>query len=199
MHIISIILFALTSNIDNFTIGIAYGMKKIKVGIFSNLIVAFISAIGTFISMSIGLLISNLLPVRFSNILGAGILVVIGLWFIKDFFTQKKLAISKDNKLTNLLDNPYGADTNNSGNIDIKESITLAFALTINNLGLGIGASITGLNIQYTTTFTFIFSILTLSLGSLLGNSFLSWLFGRFAPLVSGLIIVVLGIYEMLI
>lgn len=199
MHILSILLFALTSNIDNFTVGLAYGIKKIKVSISSNILIAFISALGTFISMSAGLIISKFIPMDISNILGAGIIVLIGLWFIKDFFTKKNSKVSTDNQLISVLNNPYEADTDNSGYIDIKESITLAFALTINNLGLGIGASITGLNIMYTTLVTFIFSILTISLGSLLGNSYLSKMFGKYAPLISGIIMVLLGVYEMFV
>jgi putative sporulation protein YtaF len=203
MHIFSTLLFALTANIDNFTVGIAYGVKKIKINIFSNMLIAAISSIGTFISMSIGYLISKFIPITISNFLGSIILIGIGLWFIKDFFFKKNIndinSINREydfEKYTEILDNPYKADVDNSGNIDLKESITLSLALTINNFGLGLGASITGLNILLTTLFTFIFSQLTIMLGYFLGNSYLSRLFGKYAPLFSGVMIVIFGIYE---
>ncbi|MDT8715988.1 sporulation membrane protein YtaF [Clostridium sp. 19966] len=199
MHILSIILFALTSNIDNFTVGIAYGIKKIKVGTISNLLIAFITALGTFISMSLGLVINNFISNDVSNILGSLILIFIGLWFVKDFFTNKSLNTSNNNQFITLLSDPEKADMDNSGYIDIKESLTLAFSLAINNLGLGIGASITGLNAVAASISAFVFSILTISLGSLIGNSYLSRLFGKYASLISGLVIIILGIYEIII
>jgi putative sporulation protein YtaF len=203
MHIFSTLLFSLAANIDNFTVGIAYGVKKIRIGISSNILIAVISGIGTFISMSIGYLISRFISSNISNVLGSFILIGIGLWFIKDFFSKKTISqtnsLNSDSELgkyTEILDNPSKADKDHSGSIEIKESITLALALTINNFGLGIGASITGLNIILTTTFTFIFSILTIILGCYLGNSYFSKLFGKYAALFSGIIIVILGIYE---
>ena len=95
--------------------------------------------------------------------------------------------------------NPEKADKDNSSNIDLKESLSLAFALSINNIGLGIGASITGLNIFLTSLFTFIFSLLMLLTGYFLGSYYLSKLFSKRATIVSGLIIIALGVYEIFI
>ncbi|ORX22526.1 sporulation membrane protein YtaF, partial [Thermoanaerobacterium sp. PSU-2] len=57
MHVISSLLFSISANIDNFTVAIAYGIKKIRIGILSNLLIALVSGIGTFLSMFIGLFI----------------------------------------------------------------------------------------------------------------------------------------------
>ena len=206
MHLFSTLLFTLSANIDNFTVGIAYGVKKIRIGLFSNILIATISCIGTFLSMSIGTFISKLIPLNISNILGSLILISIGLWFIKDFIVKSTfdskpcLSTNKEfNKYIEILDDPCKADIDNSGSIDIKESISLAFALTINNFGLGIGARITGLNIILTTSFIFVFSLLTIILGYYFGKSYLSIYLGKYAPLLAGIIIVILGTYEILI
>lgn len=207
MHLISTLLFAISANIDNFSVSIAYGIKEIKIGKWSNILIAVISGIGTFLSMSIGLFITKLVSARIANILGCTILITLGVWFIINYFisTNKKKVI-KLNEIKNnpmiykeILDNPEKADKDNSGSIDTKESVTLAFALTINNFGLGIGASITGLNVLLTTCCTIFFSIIAILLGYLIGNSCLSKLLGKYAPLVSGIIIVSLGIYELFI
>jgi putative sporulation protein YtaF len=207
VHLLSSLLFGISANIDNFTVGIAYGIKKIKIGIFSNLLIAIISAVGTFLSMSTGTIIVQLISSKLANILGSVILILIGIWFVIDFFTKlysKNIneQYNVENNLYNykeLLDTPEIADINNSGNIDVKESISLALALTINNIGVGIGASITGLNILLTTGITFIFSIIAILLGCLIGRSYLSKLFGEYAPLVSGIMIIILGAYELFI
>lgn len=202
---ISSILFAVSANIDNFTVGIAYGIKKIKINFLSNLLIALITAAGTFISMAIGLGLSKFLSVTAANIIGSVILILLGVWIAKDFFKKErklKIAEQKEQNIayySQILQDPELADKNNSGTIDIKESLTLAFALTINNFGLGIGASITGLNIFATVLCTFFVSILSIALGCLLGQSCLSRLLGKFAPLISGVIVILLGIYELLI
>jgi putative sporulation protein YtaF len=202
MHILSSFVFALSANIDNFTVGIAYGIKKFQIDLKSNVLIAAITGIGTFVSMTIGYIISKFLSAKVSNILGAAILIGIGIWLIIDYFLKKGNCRNIDKSKINcieILDNPEKADEDNSGFIDIKESITLAFALTINNFGLGIGASISGLNIFLTTFLTFIFSILTIILGYFLGKSYFSKLLGKYASLFSGIIIVLLGLYEIFV
>ena len=206
MQLLSPILFVISANIDNFAVGIAYGIKKIKIGILSSLIIAVISAVGTFLSMSFGLFLTNFLPSSVCSILGSLILIAIGLWIIGDDFIKKhrKTIHNTYNKndfmqCIELLDHPEKADTDQSGNIDVKESVTLAFALAINNVGLGIGASIAGLSILFNTIFTFVFSLAAVVLGCRLGNGCFSKVLGKYATLVSGLIIIGLGIYEILL
>lgn len=148
---------------------------------------------------------SKILTVTAANIIGNIILILLGVWVAKVFFIKGKELKIPEQKERNfayynqILQDPELADKNNSGTIDIRESMTLAFALTINNFGLGIGASITGLNIFVTVLCTFIFSILSIALGCLLRQSCLSRLLGKFAPLISGIIVILLGIYELLI
>lgn len=78
------------------------------------------------------------------------------LWRILHY---KKTTFKEENnlsKLGDILNNPESADTDTSGNIDLKESSSLAIALALNNMGLGIGASITGLNVVFTSILTFL-------------------------------------------
>lgn len=200
MDLLSVFLFAISSNIDSFTVGIAYGIKKIQISFLSNVLIAFIGAVGTFLSMRIGLTLSDFLSVSFANKIGSFVLIFIGIWAVMGCFVNrlkkhKKSCVSHSN-CKRVLDEPELLDKDDSKTLDVRESSALAFALTINNLGLGLGASITGLNIYITVLFTFVFSFISISLGSLLGKTYLSKLLGESAPLVSGIVIVVLGIYE---
>lgn len=199
MYLLSAFLFAISANIDNFTVGIAYGIKKIQIGLFNNFLIALISAAGTFLSMHVGLTLSKFMSVSAANSIGSFVIILIGIWAVKDSVNQlkkhKKSRVSHTN-CKRILDEPELADRDNSKTLDVKESAALAFALTLNNLGLGIGASITGFNIYITVLFTFIFSILSITSGSMLGKTYMSKLFGKFAPLISGIIIVALGVYE---
>mgnify|MGYP000876367951 CR=1 FL=1 len=205
MHLLSTLLFAFSANIDNFTIGIAYGIKKIKICWLNNLLIACVTSAGTFISMAAGLAVSQFLTASAANAIGSIILILIGSWIIKDFFLKKEKPqkptgkASGIRKYDQILNDPETADNDHSGTIDSRESLVLALALTVNNFGLGLGASITGLNIYATVISTFFFSLISIALGCLVGKSCISKFSGKFAPLISGLIILLLGVYELLI
>lgn len=205
---LSALLFSVCANIDNLTVGTAYGIKKVKITFFSNLVIAAVSCIGTFFSMSFGKLICYFVPQIISNILGSLILILLGVWcIISPLFNRNKPSnintkndnINDQHSIVNyeeIFKNPERVDSDNSGNIDVKESFTLALALTINNLALGIGISITGLNIPLCIVLTFTVSILFIFVGQFLGKNCLSNFLGRYANLVSGIIIIALGIYN---
>ena len=192
MHILSSLLFAFSANIDNFVVGLSYGIKKIKIGFMSNLLIALISLAGTVLSMLAGKIIFSFIPKNVSNYVGSIMLILIGTWTLVK-------PLLKNKPSDDILDHPEKADIDNSSSIDVKESIVLACALTINNVGLGIGASITGLNIVMTSLLTFIFSLLMIIIGHTFGSYYLSKVFSKRAAFVSGLIIIALGVYEMFI
>ena len=203
MHIFSAFIFALVANVDNLTVGIAYGIKKIKINLSSNILIGLISSIGTFLSMTLGLVIINVISAKTANLFGCIILLILGIYFLIDFFKKRlkiedlKLQIRKDFSVYEaLLNYPEFADVDKSGSLDVKESILLAFALTLNNFGIGIGVGIAGIDIFQSTILTFIISILSISIGYIVGRKYLSKLLGDYASLFSGCLIIVLGIYE---
>ncbi|GIM28142.1 sporulation protein [Clostridium polyendosporum] len=204
MNVLAVLLFVLTSGIDALTVSIAYGMKKIKIGILSNIVIGTISTLGTFLSMSLGYIITKFISETIANILGNTILLGIGIWFLFDYYSSKQSRQAKNHppescpSCIEILEKPEKADLDHSGSIDLRESLCLSIALTINNIGLGIGASILGLNITLTTLLTFIFSIVVIPLGMLFGRSILSKVFENSTSLISGLIIIILSMYEII-
>lgn len=198
MQLLSVFLFSLSANIDSFTVGLAYGMKNIKVDYKSNTLIAIITSIGTFIAMGIGLLTKQFIPVRILSIIGCLILMGLGLTMILNSFKNKKQE-DEDYELsyTDILIKPQRADIDKSGYIDMKEAVTLGFALSLNNFGLGVGASVTGINIYLTTVFTFILSILCIIVGVEVGKRYISQTLRQYADLISGIIILFLGLYEL--
>ena len=193
-------MFSLSSNLDNVVVGIAYGIKKIKIGIIPNLAIAAITCTGTFLSMSLGVYISKFLPQSIANALGSIAIAILGGYFI----TQSviKLINNKESNelalkdITDMIEYAEKSDLDKSGDINIKEALIVAFGLTFNNLGTGIAASITGVNIQFTVIFTFILSILTIIIGEVVGNHVFGKLFGKYAPLISGILLIILGIIK---
>ncbi|SHI45369.1 putative sporulation protein YtaF [Clostridium cavendishii DSM 21758] len=202
MALISIILFVLSASIDNFTVAVAYGIKKIKIDLTSNLIIALVSAIGTFIAMTLGKTITNFIPSFYASALGSFILIFIGLYFLYDYFKNIKPSLNIAKKDVNnvspkeILNTPEIADLDKSGNIDIKESIGLSIALALNNFGLGIGAGISGFNCYLTSSITFIFSILVIPFGVYIAKNFISSLAQKYSSLISAFIIIFLGVLQ---
>lgn len=204
LSLFPIILFVLSASIDNFTISVAYGCKNIKIGFFSNLVIAIISALGTFIAMFFGKALLNILTINIANIIGSLALLLIGIYFFIDYLKTKKKPpcheiSKKENKTaSDILKYPELADVDKSGSIDIKESVILAIALSLNNLALGIAASASGLNLELTVLFTFIFSLVLIPLGSILSKKILGRFIGEKGSLISSLIIIFISILNLL-
>ena len=200
--LLSALLFSLSSNLDNVVVGTAYGIKNIKIGIIANLIIAIITSTGTFLSMSLGVYISKFLPHSIANALGAGAIIILGGYFVIQSII--KLVNNKNSKelalkdIDDMIEYAEKSDLDNSGDINIKEALLVAFGLTFNNLGTGVAASITGVSIQFTVISTFILSILTIMFGETVGNHVFGNFLGKYAPLISGILLIILGIIELI-
>lgn len=200
--ILSSLLFAVSANIDSIVVGISLGLKNIKVGTAINLLIALILSAVTVLSIAAGSILYIIIPIELSNMIGGGILIIIGLYsFIKPLYdTRHGKKTSKEDKggYLSVLEAPEKADKDSSGNIDARESILLAAALSLNNLGMGIGAGITGLNLYITAVFSFVLSIAFLSAGCRLGKRFALKAFGEYASVAGAALIILLGVYEAL-
>ena len=90
------------------------------------------------------------------------------------------------------------SDSDNSGTLNIKEAFVVSLGLMLNNLGTGLAASITGVNVSITVICTFILSIALLMLGKSIGHNVLGSICGKYAPLISGVLLIILGIFELI-
>lgn len=200
MNLLATILFVLSASFDVFVVAMSYGFKNIKIKPFINFVISFISSLGTFISMEIGLALTNIIPLSVVNILGSIIMLLLGLYCLLDY--RKVLKKSTNHKDRNLnpsspiviLEKPEIADTNKSGTIEFKESILLSIALALNNVGLGIGASIAGLHIILTTIVTLIITIILIPLGFLCSKKLLNTWIGKSGSLISGILLIILAV-----
>lgn len=200
MNLLATILFVLSASFDVFVVAMSYGFKNIKIKPFINFVISFISSLGTFISMEIGLALTNIIPLSVVNILGSIIMLLLGLYCLLDY--RKVLKKSTNHKDRNLnpsspiviLEKPEIADTNKSGTIEFKESILLSIALALNNVGLGIGASIAGLHIILTTIVTLIITIILIPLGFLCSKKLLNTWIGKSRSLISGILLIILAV-----
>lgn len=123
------ILLALSVSIDSLGIGITYGIKDVKFYFWSKCILFTISIIFTSCSFLLGNFINSILSEVLTKTISSIILVIIGIIILSD---------------------PIPFDFNNSKGIDLKESLFLGIALSLDSIGIGIGSSIGGyLNIYF--------------------------------------------------
>lgn len=205
MNIFPILLFSISSSSDNFIIGLSYGTQKISISFVYNLVIAIISCIGTFVSMLLGKILSNFFSPSFSNISGSILLIAFGIYMLFNSYKQKQ----KDNRslkdtnspiiecYENIIMHPEIVDTNKSKTIEFKESIVLGTILCLNNIGLGIGASIAGLDIYITSLSSMIFSLVFIKLGSYVGKKALPDKLSNYSEIISSYIIILLGLFEL--
>ena len=201
MHFISAVLFAISANMDNIPLGIAYGIRGIKISPARNLLIALITSAGTLVSMSLGTIITLFIAKETAAIIGCSILIAMGLWFIAGFFRKRRKIVKQ---VHNAKDSAAEEDDSlrpkeeetSPASMTTRQSLGLAFVLMVNNMGFGIGANIAGLPILITSFCTFICSMLLLVTGVTIGLKFNSERLSTYSELISGILIVILGVYE---
>lgn len=201
MNILSVFMFAIASSSDNLIVGLSYGAKKVKINFINNLFISSISGIGTLIAMLFGKILLKYIPVQFSNILGSGILILFAVYLLINFIvkeTAREKGVLEYQLYDSALKNPEVIDTNNSKTIEMKESFMLGIVLCLNNIGLGIGASITGLNIIMTSVSSLVFSLLFIPIGFYIGENIFNERLSKYSEIISIIIILLLGIYELI-
>jgi len=190
MVFFSACIFATLANIDALTVGISYGIKRIKIDWKSNLLIAIIGVIGTAISLYLGNIVLNVVSSDLPRIIGAVMLILIGVWPIIKLIILKKRNKEKEDIYTC----PEKYDKDKSGVLELKETIVLGTVLSVNNFALGVGFGIIGVNILLTIMLTFLLSIGFIHIGQLLRKRNKPKILEKHTEYISSALIILLGI-----
>lgn len=197
MNFLAILLFSASVTCDSLIIGLSYGARKIKICFISNLIVGVISCLGTMIGMYIGNIFNIFLLSSITQWIGSALLFVFGFYMFYQAL-YKQIKANSDVKIVNdAADLAENFDKDHSKSIDIREAFMLGLFLCLNNLGLGIGAALTGLNIYITSVTCLILSVLFIEIGCRLTYNFLSKSTVKYAEYIASVIIMLLAIYQL--
>lgn len=124
MHWITIILIGIAANLDNLGIGLAYGVKQVKIPILSNAVIAVMSMIVTYIAVTAGSTVVAYISPHTANLLGSLLLCIIGLWtLMSNNFSKQQIA-----------GNPELFDEDKNLVISTREAMALGFVLSANCL-----------------------------------------------------------------
>jgi len=209
MHIVSALFLGLAANLDNLGVGISYGVQKIRVPFLSNFFIALLSGIVVAISVLTGHLLSQYIAV--AGELGALMIITIGVWVMVHktsvsnslpaaipVMRTYSVPIKVLSCIVQITKEPSAADFDANGFISTKEAMALGFTLSFNCIATGVGAGLTGLDPLSSGISVFIFSIISINMGYLIGWKTASDRFEHLFQLISGLALIIIGIYELL-
>lgn len=206
-----ILMLALAVSGDGFLVGVAYGVKKIKIPLISLLVIALASTTAVTVSMLCGKGLASVLSPEFASRTGAILLLIIGMYFILQACGEKINNLGNDNNepiitikvkplgiIVQILKQPSSADMDCSGEISLHEAFFLGLALALDALGAGLGAAMAGFNILLTAICVGVLKFILLNsgiyLGRLMGNQ--RWL--CLSSLLPGIILVTIGLVELI-
>lgn len=194
------LLIALTNNIDNIGVRIAYSVKGVKIGVPQNILIAFItfaiSSGATYAGSAIGAAAGGL-----CRLLSMLLLCAIGVWFIAEPYIKKARGKAPEkpaeNTVLNALKDPEKSDIDGSKSIDFGEAALLGISLSINNVGGGMSAGMIGLNPLVMGALSAVVSFLALLLGNLAAGAFVRLRLGNKAAIAAGAIMILIGVRQL--
>lgn len=182
MIVLTILLLGIVANLDNVGISISYGLRFNRIPLKYTLTISVISALFAYIALRVGAELAETLSVLFANFIGGSLLICIGVWLL-----YKNLLTAQPEKPNRLVA------------IGWKEALLLGFLLAINCLSIGFGAGITGVPPLHAALSIGVFSVISIVIGVQLGQQLgRSW-FGRHSDAIAGVLLVIIGLYEMFI
>lgn len=189
------ILITLTVCIDTYLMAVNYNASGIKIPFLSGFILSFISSFILYLSLILADVLENIIPVQICSVIGCIILTAIGTVtifksmirkIIKNLSERGDICIkmSRLGIAVRLYLDERTADADYSKVLSITESISLALALSIDSVAVGINAGFLGISSIKTAFFTLIINIIAIYLGSITGEKIssskyeLSWIGG---------------------
>lgn len=225
--VFSICILALSLSIDALGVGMTYGLRKVKIPLLSAIIICMFSILYSGAAIFLGKYLSYTIPPKISKLLGIIILIIMGCWIIlqsliknkgkdtlemgnNDQYNHDKMN-SRDKTLLKIvikslgitiqvLRNPSECDIDKSGIIDIKESLLLGLALSVDAVGVGIGSALSGFHSSIIPFAVGLFQMVLLRLGTCIGNRLGENLADtgkvkeKFMAIIPGILLIILAI-----
>ena len=215
--LLSTFLLSISSSIDSLGIGITYGIKNTSISNKGKLVIFFVSFIVTIVSLYLGNILKFVFPDFIVDYLGSFLFIIMGIFICFQALNKNKNIDNKKNKISKtktysffikflgitikIIKDPISSDLDNSNKIDSKEAFFLALALSMDSLCVGIAGSIIGINTYIFPFLIGLFQVFFLGLGNFLGKKIYNFssLPSNLWSIVSGILLIILGILKILI
>jgi putative Mn2+ efflux pump MntP len=156
----SIVALGMSANTDNLTVGAAYGLRNVRISIGSNLLIAVLTTAAALLALAAGRGLRGLMPPAIPDIASGMMLILLGL-------TSVWLDRQKRGQQTEVHPPAKAA----GASIGLRETLVLASALSINNIGLAFAGGVGGLGYAAVALSVAFFSVVFLWLGTWLSKT----------------------------
>jgi putative sporulation protein YtaF len=219
LHYMSLLVLAFAVSLDGFGVGLTYGLRKIRFPWWSLLVVTVCSATMILLAMQLGTLLSGYVSPKWATDVGAVILIGVGSFAIYNMIMQKEkepveenggvdgnaqgvraeqtvlhLELKKIGLVIQILRTPSSADVDRSGDISAKEALILGFALSMDGIGAGIGASLIGFHSLQTAVTIALMNFLFIYTGIRVGMFYADLQMFRKLAFLPGIMLILIGI-----
>ena len=190
MNTVSMVLLCVASNIDNLSAAVTLGLRSITVPLPQNAVIAAVTVLGTYVSMGAGTLLADHVA-QAADVIGAVAIMAIGAWTIlQSWPASTSVAVTEA---------PGTTIVRVRSHLSLRASVALAAALAINNVATGVGAGATGLSPLWTALLSGAVSLVFVACGDRLASGLAGVLSPRRSALLAGLLLIVLGVYELVV
>lgn len=189
---LTVILLSAAMSIDAAGLGISLGVRSIKLDRTATLITCMTGFVIISLASAAGSGLYMLLPEKYGHLISGIILIAMGLWIIVQ---SGKKPDTSQSRTVNIIRSPYESDPDRSGSIDAAEAFFLGTALSLDSIGICIGAG----SIPY--CFLLPAAAMLMQLAFMSAGIKLGRLIGKdtdtgVCTLLSGTIIVLIGIFN---
>jgi len=202
MQLLPSLLFGISASLDALIVGISYGLRRIRVRAWQNLTISLVALLGTCLSAYAGSHLLPLLPAPLADYTGSIVLILLGAYYITKWgFSCLSSHLPKGRELYKSTPDAAKKPPVNPPviRLSVRETLILSMVLSVNNIGIGLSASMAGLPMASAAAMTFVCSAVLLVSGNRLGQSPFLRHVGSAADPISGFLLVSLGVMQLLL
>jgi len=204
MSLLPVIMLGIAVSLDGFGIGLAFGLRKLRLPLLSLFVICLFSSASVFVSMQLGALASGLFSPRAASFLGGFILILVGACLARQALRgEGERPVVQNSEggqnsglafLSVVLRDPSQADSDNSGTISAGEAMFLGITLALDALGAGFAAAMMDFSPADTTIVVALSKFMFVSAGLCMGRRYAENSGEKRTAAFSGMILMVMGL-----
>jgi putative sporulation protein YtaF len=204
-----VLLLGLGANLDNLGVGLSYGIRGVRVDWKANTVIAGVALLATAAATALGHVAGKILAVQTASHIGAVMLFLVGLWVGVQAWLERfdepagdgpqrilRVPLGGPGLFLEILRDPSKADLDRTGTIERKEALLLGIALSLNNLGIGLGGGLSHYPVLPVALVTAAGSWITIAVGGWLGRTVTARWLGRGASFIATALLLALAVWE---
>lgn len=211
MNLFYVLLLGFAVSIDGFVAGVAYGLKDIRMPLASLSIVGVVAAVLTSVAMVCAYMLGNFLNTHLAIVIGAALLILLGLWSIfNQYLTKDVAAYEADGEITarnltfsvgrlviSIVAKPETADVDRLGVISPLEAVFLGVAVGLDAMVGTFAAALMGVLPSYTPIAVGLIHMLCISSGCYSSSRYIGDNIKKRVPYLPGTLLIILGLLRL--